>query len=104
MRSRFYNFLGWFETVHLVRRPLTGLLYQPRMIDDVCGAVCGMRIDRGNRSIRRKPAPVPLSPPQVSHDITWDRTRATALQLFCCCAVKDFNKEIYIFNTKGCIH
>jgi hypothetical protein len=53
--------LGW-DWVHLVRRPLTGLLYQLRMIDeDECGAVSGMRISRGNRSTRRKPAPVLLS-------------------------------------------
>jgi hypothetical protein len=37
---------GW-DRVHLVLRPLIGLLYQPRMIDDECGAVCGMRIGRG---------------------------------------------------------
>jgi hypothetical protein len=43
--------------VHLVRRPLTGLLYQPRMTDDdECEAVVGMRIARGNRSPLRKPA------------------------------------------------
>jgi hypothetical protein len=41
----------------LVRRPLTGLLYQPRIIDDECGAVGGMRIGRGNRSTRRKASP-----------------------------------------------
>jgi hypothetical protein len=41
----------------LVRRPLTGLFYQPRMIDDDCGAVGRMRIGRGNRSSRRKPVP-----------------------------------------------
>jgi hypothetical protein len=36
-----------------------GLLYQPRLIDDAgCGAVYGMRIGRGNRSTRRKPAPM----------------------------------------------
>jgi hypothetical protein len=40
-----------------------GLLYQPRMIDDDYGAVGGIRIGRGNRSTRRKPAPVPLCPP-----------------------------------------
>jgi hypothetical protein len=53
-----------------------GLLYQPRMIDDDdYGAVGGMRIARGNRSTRRKPAPVPLCPSQIPHDLTWDRTR-----------------------------
>jgi hypothetical protein len=66
--------------VHLVRRPLFGLLYQPRMIDDdECGAVGGMKIGRGNRSTRRKPAPVPLCLPQITHDLTWARTRAAAV-------------------------
>jgi hypothetical protein len=56
------------------------LLYQPRMIDDDdYGAVGGMRIGRGNRSTRRKPAPVPLCPPQIPHDLSWDRTRAAAV-------------------------
>jgi hypothetical protein len=40
----------------------TGLLYQPQMIDDGdCGAVGGMKIGRGNRSTRRKPAPMPAT-------------------------------------------
>jgi hypothetical protein len=39
-----------------------GLLYQPWMTDgDDCGAVSG----RGNRSTGKKPAPVPLYPPQT---------------------------------------
>jgi hypothetical protein len=47
----------------------TGLLYQPRMIGDGdCGEVGGMKIGRGNRSTRRKPAPAPLCPPQNPHD------------------------------------
>jgi hypothetical protein len=42
-----------------------GVLYQLQMIDDGdCGAVGGMKIGRGNRSIQRKPAPMPLHPPQ----------------------------------------
>jgi hypothetical protein len=57
-----------------------GLLYQPRMIDDY-GAVGGMKIGRGNRITRRKPAPVPRCPPQIPHDLTWDRTRAAAVRL-----------------------
>jgi hypothetical protein len=41
----------------------TGLLYQPRMIGDGdCGEISGMKIGRGNRSTRRKPAPAPLCP------------------------------------------
>jgi hypothetical protein len=47
--------------------------------DDECGAVGGMRIDRGNRSTRRKPTPVPLFLPQIPHDQTWARTRAVAV-------------------------
>jgi hypothetical protein len=38
--------------------------------DDECGAVGGMRIGRGNRSTRTKPAPVPLCPPPIPHDLT----------------------------------
>jgi hypothetical protein len=57
-----------------------GLLYQPRMTDDdECGTAGGMRIGRGNQSTRRKPAPVPLYPPQIPHDLTWTRTRAAAV-------------------------
>jgi hypothetical protein len=65
--------------VYVVRRPLSGLLYQPRMIEDECGAVGGMKIGRGNLSTIRKPAPVPLCPPQIPHELTWDRTRAAAV-------------------------
>jgi hypothetical protein len=54
----------------LVRRPLFGLLYQPRMIhDDECGAVGGMRISKGIRNTRRIPAPVPLCLSQIPHDL-----------------------------------
>jgi hypothetical protein len=59
--------VGW-DWVHLVRRPLIGLLYQSRMMDE-CGAFGGMRIGKENRSTRRKPAPVPLSPPQIPNDL-----------------------------------
>jgi hypothetical protein len=49
----------------------TGVLYQPQMIDDGdCVAIGGMKISRGNRSTRRKPAPAPLCPPQIPHDET----------------------------------
>jgi hypothetical protein len=51
----------------------TGLLYQPRMIDDGdCGAVGGIKIGGGNRSTRRKLAPAPLCPPQIPLDQTRD--------------------------------
>jgi hypothetical protein len=58
----------------------TGLLYQPQMIDDVyCGEIGGIKIGRGNRSTRRKPAPAPLYPPQIPHDQTRARTRAASV-------------------------
>jgi hypothetical protein len=65
----------------LVRRPLTGLLYQPRMIYDECGVVGGMRTGRGNRSTRRKPAPVPLRPPKIPHELTWARSGNLAINI-----------------------
>jgi hypothetical protein len=71
--------VGW-DWVHLVRRPLFCVLYPPRMMDDECGAVGGMRIGRGNRNTRRKCAPVPLCPPQIPHDLTWAPTRAAAAE------------------------
>jgi hypothetical protein len=37
--------------------------------DDERGAVAGMRIGRGNRSTRRKPAPLPYCPPQIPRDL-----------------------------------
>jgi hypothetical protein len=37
-----------------------------------------MKIGRGNRSTRRKPAAVPLCPPQIPHELTWARTLVTA--------------------------
>jgi hypothetical protein len=72
--------VGW-DWVHLVYRPLIGLLYQPWMTDDddECGAVGGMKIDRGNWSTRRKPAPVTLCPPQIPHDLTCVQTWATTV-------------------------
>jgi hypothetical protein len=64
----------------LVRPPLTCLFYQPRMIDDdECEAVGGMRIGRGNRSTRRKPAPAPLRPRQIPYDLTWAQSQAAAV-------------------------
>jgi hypothetical protein len=43
------------------------------------GAAGGMRICRGNRSTRRKRAPMPLCPPQIPHDLIWARTPAAAV-------------------------
>jgi hypothetical protein len=73
------NICNTFEVCYLTT--LVGLRLHSvdnRMINE-CGAVGGMRIGRGNRSTRRKPAPIPLRPPQIPHDLTWDRSRATAV-------------------------
>jgi hypothetical protein len=73
----FFIFLMRWYWVHLILRPPVGLLHQPRMIDDAdCRAFSGMRIGRGNSSIRRKPAPLPLCPPQFLHNLTPAPTQA----------------------------
>jgi hypothetical protein len=54
----------------VVHWPQVGRLYQPQMIDDDdddCEAVAGMRFGRENRSTQRKPAPMPLCPPQTPY-------------------------------------
>jgi hypothetical protein len=38
--------------------------------DYVNEEIGGMMIGKGNRSTRRKPAPVPLYPPQIPHEFT----------------------------------
>jgi hypothetical protein len=53
----------------------TPIVPAPDDYDD--GEIGGM-IGRGNRSTRRKPAPVPLRPPQTPHAAR-TRTRATAV-------------------------
>jgi hypothetical protein len=58
----------------------TGLLYQPQVIDDGdCGAIGRIKFGKGNRSTGRKPAPVPICPPQIPHDQTRARTLAAAV-------------------------
>jgi hypothetical protein len=66
--------MGWVETESTIW-PIVPALDD----DDECGAVGGMRTGRETRSTRRKPAPVSLCPPQIPHDLTWDRTRAAAV-------------------------
>jgi hypothetical protein len=66
---------GW---VHLVRRPLFGLLYQPRMwMMSVEQSVEWLA--RGTGNTRGKHFPVALCPPQTPHDLTWLRTGAAAV-------------------------
>jgi hypothetical protein len=53
----FYNYYLWGGTFGT--EATTGLLHQPRVIGDGdCGEIGGMMIGRGNRSTRRKPAPL----------------------------------------------
>jgi hypothetical protein len=44
------------------------------------GEIGGMKIGRGNRSTRRKPAPAPLCPPQIPLDQTRVWTWTTAVR------------------------
>jgi hypothetical protein len=69
--------MGW-DWVHLVLRPLFGILYQPQMIDDDDNDDCGP-IGGGNRSTRTKHSPVQLCPLQIPHDLTRARTRAATV-------------------------
>jgi hypothetical protein len=58
--------LSWMRLSPLGTAATIVLLYQPQMLDDGdCGAVGGMKIGRGNRSTRRKPATLPRRPPQM---------------------------------------
>jgi hypothetical protein len=67
----------FLSRVRLGTAATTGLLYQPQMKDDGdCGAIGGMKIDRGNESTRRKPTPEPLCPPQIPNDQKRARTWA----------------------------
>jgi hypothetical protein len=60
------------------------------MIDEGdCGAIGGMKIGRGNRSTRRKPAPAPFCPPQIPFD------HSQKLVLFITTAVRISNRTYY---------
>jgi hypothetical protein len=54
----------------------SSIVQAPGDYDD--GEIGGMMIGRGNRSTRRKPAPVPFCPPQTPH-VARTRTRAAAV-------------------------
>jgi hypothetical protein len=71
--------VGW-DWSPLVTAAITGLLYQPRIINDGdCGPIGGIKFGRGSRSTRRTPALVPLCQPQIPHDLKQARTRAAAV-------------------------
>jgi hypothetical protein len=78
--NNFFIILSGVRMSPLGIEATTGLLYQPQMIDDDnYGAIDGMKIGRGNRSTWRKPAPVPLCPPQIPHDLTQAQTQAATV-------------------------
>jgi hypothetical protein len=56
-----------------------------------CGAVGGMKIERENQSAQRKPALIPLCPPQILHGMTWVRTQAAVMGML----IKDNSKLLY---------
>jgi hypothetical protein len=56
--------------------PLATSVYVPAPGDCEDGEFSEMKIGRGNRSTRRKPAPMPIFPPQIPLDKTWARTQA----------------------------
>jgi hypothetical protein len=82
------------------------LLYQPQMIDDDddddCGAIGVIRISRGDRSIRRKPATVSLCPPQIPHDLTRVRTRVAAVgsRILTACVMARPIPTLYLFKLR----
>lgn len=67
---------GWVS-VHLARRLLVGLLYQPRMMD-VYGAFRAMRIGRGNRRTRENLSLTLCS--KFPNDLTYYRTREVTVE------------------------
>jgi hypothetical protein len=69
---------GWSPGGPLGTSPTKwSIVRAPGDCDD--GKFGGMKIGRGNRSTRRKPAQVPLCPPQIPLDQTRSRTRAAAV-------------------------
>jgi hypothetical protein len=64
-----------------------------------------MKLTGENRQLGDKPVPVTLCPPQISHGLTRDRTRASAVrgrQYRCCMCLNQYNmveKNIYISSS-----
>jgi hypothetical protein len=69
-------FLEWSETVSTLGTSVV----PAQVMDDYEGKAVGVMIGRGNRSTRRKPASLPLCPPQIPYDPTWARTRAVTVR------------------------
>jgi hypothetical protein len=68
--SNLFSPLVWSGNESTIVEATTGLLYQPRMMDDYeYGAVSGI-LSRGNRSNQKKPDSLLLCPQQIPHDLT----------------------------------
>jgi hypothetical protein len=65
----------------LIHRPLLGLLYQSRMVNEH-ETVNEIKIGKENRSTRRDHAVVPLRSPQFTYDLIWDLTQVTAVGIW----------------------
>jgi hypothetical protein len=74
--SPFFLFTLVWNRVHYYRAYYWPIL--PAKDDDVWLWVCWM-IGRGSISTRRKPAPVPLWPPQIPHDLTCSQAWAAVV-------------------------
>jgi hypothetical protein len=59
----------------LLLRPLTVLFFQTMILELLVNCI----ISKGNFRTRRKPAPVPLCPPQLPHEMIQAQTRAAAV-------------------------
>lgn len=77
-----YIFYPWVELrLSPLRTPVTrGLPCQLRVMLYECGAIGGMLIGKANRRTRSNFSQVPLRQPQISHYLTWDLTRANAVE------------------------
>jgi hypothetical protein len=76
----FFPYFLWgrgCDCLYCTCRTLMDPSYQPRMIDEH-ETVDGIRVGRGTEVLGESD-PMLLCPPQIPHDLTWNRTRATAV-------------------------
>jgi hypothetical protein len=78
---KFFIYLwDWSGTESTITASIYWPILQPWMIDvDDFGAVSGVHEARSTGSTPSKPAPLPLCPPQIPHDLTQTRTRSNSV-------------------------